>query len=194
MTEALLTGPQLFSHAVGFGDNAAQDEDAYLNWYKITQPPAEARRIVSVRDPLQGNETYQLTIENATFFLAAAQRITSGPPSKLPDGLNQFKAYKIVGDHQAGQQVKLSGTYGAEHRTASKAIFLCVPVAEAHHDEHFPVKDPQNYMLVYELLPEKHNERVTTLDQFGMNTLETQNSQWLCVPVRVIGKPSTIAK
>jgi hypothetical protein len=105
--------------------------------------------------------------------------------------LNQFKAYKIVDGQQAGQKVKLTGASAAEDRTIAKAIFLCVPVAEWHHDEDFPVKDPDNYMVVYELLPEKHIESVTTLDQFGINKMQTRSSQWLAVPVRVIEQNPT---
>ena len=90
VTETLLTGPQLFSHAVGLGEDAARHQNAYLNWYKITRPTPEQQRVLSVRDPLHGNDVHQLTIENAAFLLSPAQRITSGPPSKLPDRLNYF--------------------------------------------------------------------------------------------------------
>jgi hypothetical protein len=74
----------VFSRNVGFGENTARDQNAHLNWYKITQPIAENRRIVSVRDPLHGNDVRQLTIEDAAFFLSPAQRITSGPPASFP--------------------------------------------------------------------------------------------------------------
>jgi hypothetical protein len=186
MIETFLKGPQLFSHAVGFGDKAVQDRNACLNWYKIAKPATEPRRILSVRDSLRGKDAYRITIENSMFLLSPAQRLTSGPPGQIPAGLNYFKAYKIVDGPQLGQKVKLNGTFGPEDRMATKAAFFCVPVEKRHHHERSPVKNPEACLLVYELLTQKCKASVTTIDLFGLNKMEARSGKWLCVPAQII--------
>ena len=184
--ETFLEGPQLFSHAVGFGGKAVEEQNTFLNWYKIAKPATESQRTLSVRDSLRGNEAYQITIEKSEFLLSPAQRVTSGPPGRIPAGLNYFKAYKIVGGPQIDQKVKLSGTFGPEDRMATKATFLCVPVEKSHHDERFPIKNPKACMLVYELLPQKCKVRITTIDLFGLNKMKARSGKWLCVPAQIV--------
>ena len=190
VTETLLTGPQMFSHSVGCGEKPVRSQNAYLNWYKITEPTSEPQRILSVRDALRGNEAHQITIEDSAFLLSPAQRITTGPPSELPDGLNHLKAYKIVKGPQLSEKVELTGAFGPKDRTAVKAAFFCVPVEQWHHHDRFPIKDSQRCMLVYELLPQEHTSSVTTIDQFGLNNLEVRSSKWLCVPAQIVDRTS----
>ena len=78
------------------GGKPARSQNAYLNWYKITEPTSEPQRILSVRDTLRANEAHQITIENAAFLLSPAQRITTGPPSELPDGLNSSRHIRLL--------------------------------------------------------------------------------------------------
>ena len=179
--ENLLTGPRRFSHAVGFEQKAVQERKSCLNWYQILEPSTEPRRTLTVRDALRANGAYQITIGRSAFLLSPAQRLTTGSPSPIPDTLNYFKAYEILDAPSINQKVKLSGTFGPAERTATKAVFLCVPVEEWHHDEHFPVKNSQDYLVVYELLPHKHTAKIATIDQFGLNELEARSSNWLCV-------------
>jgi hypothetical protein len=187
VVETFLTGPQLFAHAIGFGHAAAQDRAAFVNWYKITKPTTAPRRVLSVRDALRRSDTQQITIKDVAFVLLPAQRVTTGPPSRVPDRLNHFKAYKILDATQIRHKVELKRSFGPEERTVTNALFFCVPVEQRHHDEHFPIKDARNCILVYELLPVKHNVRITTIDQFGLNRLEAECSKWLCVPAEIVG-------
>jgi hypothetical protein len=193
-TETLLTGPQLFSHAVGFGENPVQEKGAYFNWYKIEKPSSKPRRKVSVRDTLGGNKTRQFTIRNAAFLLSPAQRVTTGPPSQIPVGLDHFKAYEIVNGPRLSHKVKLTGAFGPGDRITTEAAFLCVPVAQWHHDERSPIKDSQACMLVYDLRPQKCNVSVTTIDQFGLNTLEARRGKWICVPAQLVDDTPTDAE
>ena len=162
---------------------AIQEPRAYLNWYEIAQPPKEPRRTVVVRDPLRGNDAHSITIGSSAFLLSPAQRITTGSPSPIPGGLNYFKAYRILDAPLVRQMVKLMGSLGPEDRTATRAILLCVPIEQWHHDEHVRVKDSQDCLIVYELLPQKHSLSISTIDQFGLNELDAQSSNWLCVRV-----------
>ena len=143
---------------------------------------------------MRGKHAYRITIEKSVFLLSPAQRITSGPPGQIPAGLNYFRAYKIVDGSKIRQKVKLTGAFGPAERVAIKAALLCVPVEEWHHDEHFPIKDPQACAVVYKLLPEKCDVTVTTLDLFGMNKLEATSGKWLCVPAEIVEGTSADAK
>ena len=190
VTETFLKGPRLFSHTVGLGEKAVPEPDAYLNWYKIEKPVAEPRRVLSVRAPMRGNDVQQITIENAAFLLSPSQRVTSGPPSQIPAGLNPFKAYKIVSGPKEERKVKVTGGFGPGDRVLMKATFLCVPVEQWHHDANFPVKNPKACLLVYETLPHQCSVSITTLDLFGLNGLKANSGKWICVPAEIVGPPS----
>jgi hypothetical protein len=82
--------------------------------------------------------------------------------------------------------VKLNGAFGPASRTTTRAIYFCVPVEKRHHDERSPIKNSQNCMLVYELIPHKHDASVNTMDLFGLNKLEVQSSNWLCVHATIV--------
>ena len=84
------------------------------------------------------------------------------------------------------QQLKLAGTFGPADRTVTKAAYLCVPVEQRHHHDHFPVKSAQACLLIYEVRPHEPKISVTTMDQFGLNTLDVQSSKWLAVPVQLV--------
>jgi hypothetical protein len=184
--ETLLTGPKLFSQSVGIGTERKQGQMAYLNWYKIAKPTDEPLRVLSVRDELTGKGIHQITIEESEYLLSPAQRIATGPPSQIPDKLNHFKAYRVGNATQVSKKLKLSGAFGGANRTVVKAAFFCLPVEEWHHHERFPIKDSSRCMLVYELLPQQVDVSITTLDQFGLNTLAGGSSGWLCVPAEIV--------
>jgi hypothetical protein len=189
--ETFLEGPKLFSHAVGFRGKAVRDPTTFLNWYRIAKPAAESQRVLSVRDSMRGKHAYRITIEKSVFLLSPAQRITSGPPAQIPAGLNYFKAYKIIDGSKIRQKVELANAFGPVERVATQASLLCVPAEKWHHDEHFPIKNPQACMVVYELLPGKCEMKLTTLDLFGMNKMEARSGKWLCVPAEIVeGSPA----
>lgn len=194
VVERFLIGPQLFSQAVGFNKNAIQEPKAYLNWFKIAKPAEEPERVVTVRDALRGKDTQQMTIERPVYLLSPSQRLKSGSPSPIPDKLNYFMAYEINDSPAIKQPVKLAGAFGPEDRTATKAVLLCLPVEQWHHHQHSPVKNAQRCLVVYELLPHLHASTVNTIDQFGLNKLETQSSKWLCVDAQLVGRGPTNTK
>ena len=66
-----------------------------------------------------------------------------------------------------------------------------MPVEELHHDKRLPVKDSQACMMVYELLPQEQEVSITTIDQFGLNTLQGRSSRWLSVPAQIDAAPTS---
>jgi hypothetical protein len=132
-----------------------------------------------------------MVIQNAAFLLAPTQRITSGPPSRIPEGLSPFKAYEITSAGEKNRNVvKLSGAFGPDERVLDRAAYLCVPVELWHHHDHFPIKHQEHCMLVFEMQGRPCDVNLTTLDLFGMNRLKAKSSKWICVPAEVVENPS----
>ena len=176
-----LAGPYHFSLAVSCMGRDVKTPKAYLSWYKIVDPKSEASRKILVVDLVRGDDKTALTIESAEYFLSPAQRITAGPPSAIPHGLDHYKAYRIVGAASRELDVELGKSDGPTKRRVGKPLFVCVPAEEWHHDDHFPASHPQACFVVYELDPQDHSGQISLIDQFGLNQIRTSKSRWLCV-------------
>jgi hypothetical protein len=207
VTATRLNGPQRFSHHVGLAENPIPEPRAYLNWYKIENPSSRPRRLVTLRgglgvqseqeiaidsaafllSPTQRIQSEQeIAIDSAAFLLSPTQRITTGSPSHVPDGLGHFVAYRIIDALQVEQPVQLSGCFGPKKRIATRPTFLCVPVEQWHHEEHFKIKNPKDCQLVYEAKSDSISLSITSIDQFGLNELQAAASCWIAVPVRIV--------
>lgn len=180
-TAAELTGPHHFSHSVGCLGRPSKRTGAYLAWYKISNPTKSARRQVAVLDLVRGIKTEPLTIGAAEYFLSPAQRITTGAPSEVPEGLDHYKAYRIVDAPSQQLEVELTGPSETVKRMLGKPTLLCVPTEEWHHDEYFPATHPSGCFVVYELDSRASSEKFAFIDQFGLNQLSPNSSRWLCV-------------
>ena len=188
--ETQLDGPLLFSRSVGCLGRAAMKQPAYLNWYKIVDPIDEPVRTVSVLDTVRGSANKSLQIRSAEYFLAPSQRITTGPPDAIPGGLDQYKAYRVIDSPAMEQDVKLTSSTGPEDRQLGKPLFVCVPAEEWHHESSFGVTHADACLVVYELDSKAHVETFATIDEFGLNELESDKSQWLCVSGVLLRSPA----
>ena len=176
-----LTGPHFFSVAVGCMDRTVKTPKAYLSWYKIVDPRKSDRRKLSVVDLVRGADGEPLTIGSAEYFLSPSQRISTGPPSSIPDGLDHYKAYRIVDSRRRELAVNLSGSKGKANRIVGKPLFLCVAAEEWHHDEHLQASHTRACFVVYELDEQVSSEEISLIDQFGLNQIRSSKSRWLCV-------------
>ncbi len=183
-----LKGPSHFALAVGCMNRAVGKERAYLAWYKIVNAKREVARKVTVLDPIRGSEDATMTIGSADYFLSPAQRISTGPPSEIPHGLDHYKAYRILDAPSRELEVNLTGTTGPANRRIGKPLFLCVAAEEWHHDEHFPASHRKACFVVYELDPQDRSEQISLIDQFGLNQINTSKSRWLCVHAMLSSK------
>jgi hypothetical protein len=77
--------------------------------------------------------------------------------------------------------VRLTDSLGPATRKIEQASFLCVPAAEWHHHEYFPIKNVSRCLVVYELQPQKVQAKVSTVDQFGLNQLTIDSLDRLVV-------------
>ena len=176
-----LSGPFHFSYAVGCLGRPTEKTKAYLTWYKIDRPRDQLRRKVEVLDFIRGGDDTSLTIGTAEYLLSPAQRIESGPPSDVPEGLDYYKAYQIVEAPSQNRDVVLSDSDGPAKRKVGKAVFLCVAAQQWHHDDFIDASHPRACFVVYELDGQERQQKFSSIDQFGLNQLQTSKSQWLCV-------------
>ena len=80
---------------------------------------------------------------------------------------------------------RLKVELGSELQEIAKAAFLYVPVQEWHHDEHFPIAESAQSLLGFELPPKQLTTSITTIDQFGMHTLEAGSRRFLLTPAEI---------
>lgn len=178
-----LEGPRYFSSSVGALNRAAKKPTAHLSWYQISEPAPAERRDIAVLDLVRGMQAEPLSIGAVEFFLSPAQRITSGAPDPIPDGLDHFMAYRI---HDAGavevtSKLSNGSASASSERKLATPRFLCVPAEEWHHEEYFEVTHPSTCFVVYELDEQASDQSIALIDQFGLNQFATKKSQWLCV-------------
>ncbi len=185
-----LRGPYLFGHPVHIDSQPPAVADAFLNVYEIHNPPPAERRILSLRDPEPDAVARQITIGQAAYVLLPTQQITTGPPSPLDESLSRFKAYRILQEKPARKELRVQGSYGKTEIMWGEPAWLCVPVEEWHHAEHFPVKDARHWMVIYAVSPQPHSQAVNTIDSFGMHSLASTDVAWLALPVEPVA-PTT---
>ncbi|NND96231.1 MAG: hypothetical protein HKN47_02745 [Pirellulaceae bacterium] len=176
-----LQGPVMFARSVGCMGRAANNQPAYLNWFKIVKPAGEPVRELSVLDMVRGDGSKSLKIQNAEYLLSPSQLITSGTPDEIPDGLDHYKAYRIIDASALDRKVTLTNSVGPAQRTLGKPIFVCLAVREWHHDEYFSATHPSDCFVVYELDAHDQEQKFSTIDQFGLNELQSTENRWLCV-------------
>ena len=179
--ETELEGPRYFSRSVECLNRPVKNPLAYLTWFELVAPAVEPVREIDVLDMIRGGSNKSLRIKSAEFLLTPAQLITTGAPESVPDGLDHYKAYRIVDAPSLDQEVTLTDISGPRKRRLGKPLFVCLPVREWHHDEFFAASHPNDCFVVYQLDERSHDATFSTLDQFGLNELRAQARRWLCV-------------
>ena len=128
-----------------------------------------------------GASDKRLQIGNAAFLLSPAQLISSGVPDEVPEGLDLYKAYRIVKADAVDLKLDLVGSVGARRVAVGKPVLLCLPTDQWHHDETVLVSHPNDCFVVYELKEQSVTPTFSTIDQFGINELKASKIRWLCV-------------
>ena len=124
----------------------------------------------------------EFQLDGAAYLLATTQLLGAGKPADVPEGLGQYVAYRVVGHSDENRKLQLTTKTGPQEVTLNTPVFLCLPVEEWHHDAYFPLTDSTSCWIVYQISPVEHADTISTLDQFGLNTLTLDSAEWLCVP------------
>lgn len=159
----------------------------YLAWYKIADPTNDDNGSWMLEDAAN-SKPYPVDLGGARFLLTPAKRLTSGTPKKEPKDLDIFKAYEI--SKSSCEPIELQQDHPLVGKLTGKAKpkYLCLPVQESHHDEVFPIKNPDFCFVVYEFIrPVKIDSETSlaSIDQFGIHRLNATQSSLICVPARV---------
>jgi hypothetical protein len=176
-----LSGPEFFARAVGGMKRPVKHPRAYLNWYKIDRPQPQPVRELVVLDMVRGSANKSLKVDVAQYLLSPSQLITSGVPDPVPEGLDHYKAYRVVDAPVLQMEVELTDSAIAGKRVVGKPLFVCIASQEWHHDEYFAASHPNDCFVVYQLDVQVAKEEFNTLDQFGLNELRCKQSLWICV-------------
>lgn len=164
-----LQGPELFSNPLTVGKST--DPISYLTWYKVRKPGWKSDQEVTVAVGDQ-KKTYRLGAPQ--FFLMPVQILTQGPPSPVPDLLNHFLVFETV------------------EPESDQSVFVAVPAEEWHHDENFPIKSKDSWLVISKQTDDdKLVDSMSTLDQFGLNQLTPGQPKYrvqLATPVKGNGQ------
>lgn len=172
---SMLRGPELFSQVE---ENEPKGQ-LQFSWYAIdTSQIVEPK---TLRVQARGGSILELLVEEPVYFLSKTQSLAEGSPEEPPAAVSHFVAYKVM-DSKKTMAPLDSGHSENPHGVLA---FVCLPVEEWHHDEYFQMTNRFDCWLVYESAPKQVSTTISTLDQFGLNSLNLQSSEWLCHPARV---------
>ena len=188
--ESNLVGPEFIARSVGCMGRPASIKSAFLNWYRIGNPMEASPRTVSVLDLIGGEDGSKLTLGAAEFVLSPAQRIQSGPPDQIPEGLDHYIAYRIVDPSKLGTPIDIESGGNTQSRKVVRSVFCCVSAKQWHHDEFIDATHPRDCFVVYEMESRPNAEKFSTIDQFGMNRLRASKSVWLGVRATLLDLPT----
>ena len=180
----MLTGPRYFAATAG-RDLPNSTEHGVFNWYQIKDEAEVETARVTVWVGSKETSAGTFRLGAPAYFLSTTQRISEGTPDPVPEGLCHFVAYRVLDGEQNQRKMTLAADAQAEEVVLKRAAFLCVPVEEWHHHEHFPVKNKASCLVVYEVdAMEAAEPRITALDQFGLHSLQLDPTALLGIPVK----------
>ena len=173
---ARLTGRDRFLNPVEKNGEPILNRFAHLNWYRIQAPP-EPVRTLSIFNQF-GQQV--LVIGDPVALLAPAEKVEPG--SEFPKGLDHYKVYRVLDGESVMWQVGLADQFGQHGNLAGFPIYFAVPVEKVHNGQFFPINNPKDHIVFYQLNPWPHNSARPTIDQFGQHPVQTTHAVHLGVP------------
>lgn len=159
------------------------DKYAHLNWYAIFQEQLEPVRKVTI-DNQFGVQTFK--IDQPVALLVPAEKVEPG--SQFPAKLDHYKVYRIIVTNEfITAPVNIQDQFGSEDNLALQPTYFAVPVEKKHADAYYPINNPQDHLVFYQLEPKDWQVRRRTKDQFGNLVMTTRYSDLLGVPSLKLG-------
>lgn len=194
-----LRGPRMHSRPVSASGSEFEKTSDYLTWYQIAKsstakPAIKTTTMLSVSNPFNTSRKLNLRLGEAKFLLSPAQSITSGPPTPVAETLNLFKAYQvevIEGQDDADfGKLALPDASGRSEVKLGQPIMVAVPAQQWHHEEQLPIKDASSLLLIYEIDDVSAAKKATIIDQFGLNSLDVDQSSMIAIDARLANDPA----
>lgn len=158
------------------------DSNSHFNMYAIKQNQTEPRRTIRF---LNQFGQYSVEIQDPRFLLVPAQK-TSDDGSVFPDSLDHYKCYEVIGITKIPDLpiVSLEDQFGSEKNVqVLKPRFFCVPVQkELTGVPPHKIINANNYLVIYNILPNPYNLQISVKDQFEELPLRVTKSVMLAVP------------
>ncbi len=154
----------------------------HYNWYRLLGSTSEPVRNVRFRN--QFGEAW-VKIQTPVFLLVPAEKLSHQGGSQPPVGADHYKCYQIVsiGTHPPTPIVGLKDQFQSRPNVGvfSPRLF-CVPVEKDHAGQIFPIQNPVEHLVVYDLSPWIFARDVVTRDQFLTSQFTVDRAAWLAVP------------
>lgn len=156
-------------------------QDWHLLSYTLKGPPQPPRTVV-IENQFRKGETWQ--ISDAAWLLVPAAKSLEAPPKTAPQGADHYVCYIAKPADPVPGPVKLFDQFDkkrgkTEEVSKLTAAYFCVP-AEKNGE---PIYNPREHLAIYTFEPrDPFAIRVFTLDQFGAQRLQVENSELLAVP------------
>jgi hypothetical protein len=158
------------------------DKHAHLNWYATAQESLEPIRKIEVFNQF-GNQV--IKTDQPVAMLVPTEKIEPG--SQFPANLDHYKVFRIISyDGFQPVPVVIKDQFGVEDNKALRPVYFAVPV-EKRHNAYFPINNPSDHLVFYQLDPRQWNEGRKTKDQFGTWDMKTRYSELLGVPTQKLG-------
>jgi hypothetical protein len=154
------------------------DKDAHLSWYDI-QGQNEPIRSVWLENQFGPQD---IKIGEAVALLVPTEKIEPG--SQFPPNLDHYKVYKVVSGNPVNAQVDLVDQFMQQGNVAMQPVYFAVPVQKRHNGTIFPINNPDDHLIFYQLDPIDFNFFRQTKDQFGLKDTSTLFTELLGVPSR----------
>ena len=137
-----LEGPKLFASSVGCKGRKLPDKLVVMQWYGIQNKEGEGTATQKALDLVSNGSRTYLFSTSPKYFVSPAQQLTAGEPAPIPDGLDHYLAFPVVetrtsASKSASKTIEIVSASGKEIRETTKAVFICLPASEWHHDESF---------------------------------------------------------
>lgn len=160
------------------------DEWRHLNWYRIVQQDPEPVRHVRYWNQFGDGS---VKIQDPVFLLVPAEKLTHPGGSQPPVDADHYKCYEIVslGNVPPTPVVGLGDQFQYQPNVGVfSPIFFCNPVEKHHDGAVFPIINPDEHLVVYDISPWTFWKGVGTRDQFQSASFEVQRTVWLAVPTK----------
>jgi hypothetical protein len=155
---------------------AINDKDAHLSWYDI-QGQNEPIRSVWLENQFGPQD---IKIGEAVALLVPTEKIEPG--SQFPADLDHYKVYKVISGNPVNKGVELGDQFMQQGNVAMQPLYFAVPVRKYHNGNLFPINNPDDHLIFYQLDPIDFNFYRETKDQFGHKETSTLFTELLGVP------------
>lgn len=113
---------------------------------------------------------------------SAASKLIGAIVPPVPQNANHYLCYNIE-PYVVSKAVSLKDQFQSKGFEVIRAKYLCNPVQKNHDGKTYKIIDKETHFVCYEVIPHNTiNRKVITHDQFGIKSLNSIQTEEICVP------------